>query len=1390
MKTKNLRKLFSSLLVLMLALSMYNPVFAASSKDQLSEESVKQMSQIISQQQKAAKKGAVLHKDLQNLTGDEEVAVIVQLSEPPVAMVEGISKLSGKKFTATMEKEAKQKVTAQQQIFEKQMITKGLNAKVGFKYNYAFNGMSLKLKASQVAELMNLKGVQLVEPDEEVHALGKVAPSDTFTPAMNTSAPHLGVPALWAEGIEGQNVKVAVLDTGIDYLHPEFEGVYKGGYNFVTHDAKYARGRDADDPYETTPLDRAAGQPEVNANGNEFWTSHGTHVAGTIAAQGKNTFGIKGLAPKVELYAYRVLGAYGSGATSGIIAGIDKAAAEHMDVMNLSLGGSSTSSTASDSIAINNAALAGTIAVIATGNSGPNRGTIGNPSTAAFSIAVANSTVPADVHSSDIQVTLDGASPTTYSKVELMGTKFGVNPGDTLTGEYDLVAVPKVGATADYNGLDVNGKIALVARGDIAFVEKIAAAKAAGAVGVIIHNSSTGSGTPGPYNGNLGDSFAFIPTYNMSYTDGNALRTTLATKSAKVSFSNFSKRVQPGDDINTSSSRGPSTPNFDIKPDVSAPGTNIMSSVASYGKDYPGIDYSESYDRYTGTSMATPHVAGVVALLKSAHPNYTAFDLKVAVTNTAKQLDTAKYDVFSQGAGLVQPYKAVHTDALAYSLDKVTFSNNTYDNVKGTITYGNVPTGSANSITKDVKVKNLTGSPSDYNVSVQVTKAATGAFANAKVTVDKTSFTLNDEQLLKVTLSYPAGAGATGIELLGYVHITNGTTKMSLPFAANFAPPTGLKSYSIDSMHISPNGDGKLDSTTIKYEFYNRQGTTYLELWDAINQDAGYYEDGYLGYLVNSTSTTTGPKSVVFNGQYTPWGSAAGTKQLAPDGVYTLDLSTAQAAEYLGPIYIKSTPSTINAENTAVQGATATYTGSVTDSYVDWKDVVEEVFGEDYDVNDNLHVKYELYNAEGDLVDSQPITLAADGTFNMNLVGLTEGENKLKLIADDEAQNHAEKVVTITSSTPGPDPDPLPTVEPGQGLLLKGGKPLANLQFSLHSTGTEPVWYDMVTDANGIFTHNLPDGEYNVVGIWDAPNWYLLNKTFTLKDGLVNGAPVIIEAFDTQLPPADQWNVKGSVKNGTKPFSNLTFSVRTADSSEWYATTTDLRGDFVFNLPNGDYVVEGIWVDAHSKWYEMNQAFSVKEGKLDGATELAIDVKNAVNTANVTGKLTKGTKALANLVFSLRTSTGEPQWYAVQTDSNGRYEVKLPDGTYTIEGIWVGSEGKWYVLNKEFTVAGTLAMDIDVLQGPPEAAPNVTGLLTKAGAPLANLNFSIEDTTGNWFTTTTETDGSFNFKLADGTYKIHGIWNGSESKWYELNQLFTVKDGKLEGANSLTIELP
>jgi minor extracellular serine protease Vpr len=1419
---RNLRKWLSSLLVLLLVVTLWAPSLGASAATKqetkaskgLSQASILQMKRKIFEQQAALEKGPVLHPDLQKLTGEEEISLIVQLDKPPVAMVKGMNKVNGKPFTVTMEKAAKDTVTTQQANFEKKLAAQGIKAKYGFKYNYAFNGMSIKIKANQVKKLAQLDEVALVEPDAEVHALGQPSgltaqasvakQEDTFKPAMNTSNPFLDIPSLWSLGYEGQNVKVAVLDTGIDYHHPEFEGVYKGGHNFIsqTTAAGYSRPRAADDPYETSPLDRASSAPEFDGDGTPFYTDHGTHVAGTIAAQGKNLYGIKGIAPKIELYAYRVLGAYGTGSTSGIIAAIDKAVTEKMDIINLSLGGSQNSQTTSDAIAINNAVLAGTTAVIANGNDGPSRGTIGSPATSALGISVGNSTNPETMLQGTANVTVQGTAPTSYP-MNLMGWKFGTNPGQLLTGTYDLVSIPNFGVDADYTGKNVSGKVALVSRGgNIPFVDKIAAAKKAGAVAVIIHNNSqNGSGPSGIF---LGDAFPYIPTFDMSYTAGSALRTALATKTATVTFTNFITNKTAGDEINDSSSRGPSNPEFDIKPDVSAPGTNIMSSIPAYKKDYPNASYAESYDRFTGTSMATPHIAGIAALLKSMHPDWTPVDIKVALTTTAKQLDTTKYDVFAQGGGRVQPVKAATAEALAYSLDTTTFDNKSYDNIKGTITFGNVtpsPTAAV-TLTKDILVKNLSGKPSDYTVTVQTTKAATGTIAGAAVTVDQSNFTLSTEKTLKVTLTVPKGTGSVGDELLGYVKLTNGTTNLSLPFAANFSPPTGLKSFTADSMHISPNGDGKLDSTTVRYEFYDQQYFTFLELWDAMNPEGGTFGDGYLGYLVSSESTTVGPKTVNFDGKITSW--ATYDKVSALDGVYSLDLSTTDefaeayvGFDWIGPVYVKSTKPTIVAQNATANAANFVYTGSVQDSYVNWKQVVEEVFEEPYNVNDNLHARYELTNSAGEQVGGAPITLNDDGSFAIDLTGLTNGDNKLKLIFDDEAQNHAEKVVTISATipvvNPDPDPTPDPTLEPGQGLLVKGKEPMAGLAFSLYSTGSEQVWYDYVTDGDGVFTHNLPDGEYHIVGIWQDPTWYEVNKTFTVSGGLVDGKPLVVDALDYQLPPSAQWNVKGVIVDGANGLAKIPFSLRTKDGSEWYSATTDSAGRFIYNLPDNTYVVEGIWVEATKKWHVLNHEFVVKNGALEGASELVLDVTPPVANYNMTGTLTQGNVALSNLVFSLRTAgTGDSTWYDVVTNANGEFGAALPAGSYIIEGIWNDAEGKWYELKKEFTVvAGTpLVLNIDIPSSPPVVGASISGILTKADVPISGLTFSVEDNSGNWYSATTGSDGSFSFKLPDGRYKVHGIWNDSESKWYVLNRIFYVTNGKLESGEKLLIKLP
>lgn len=496
------------------------------------------------------------------------------------------------------------------------------------------------------------------------------------------------------------------MDTSTDFL--EISGLwdmgYQGGFNFVPHvGSTYARPRDDDDPYETSPSDRGEGQSEFNPDGSSFYTSHGTHVAGTIAAIGANDYDIKGIAPQVDLYAYRVLGAYGSGQFSWILAGIDKSVEEEMDIINLSLGGGNNDATTVEAAAINNATLAGVTPVLATGNSGPNRETIGQPAVAPLGIAVGNSTLPETTYTTSMAV--EAGDYNAAYEAGLMGWTFASKPADTLTGTFDVVAVPNVGSASDYDGLDVAGKVALVSRGEIPFVEKIAAAKNMGAVGIVIHNNVPNAGPSG----------------------------------------------------------------------------------------------------------------------------------------------------FLQGPGRVQPMKAAIAEALAYSLGTLEQDGTNIDHKTGTIGFGVVlpDQNDAVSVTRQIEVRNLTGNPSNYEVSIQTTKKPTEELAGVSVAVDKTSFTLTDREVVTVTLTVPAGNSTTENELLGYIKLTNGTTNLSLPFAADFSAKiqTGLEYLTLDDEAISPNGDGEFETTTLRYRLYDYQLNTIFEIFDLNDPSGGYYNDGFIGYL-------------------------------------------------------------------------------------------------------------------------------------------------------------------------------------------------------------------------------------------------------------------------------------------------------------------------------------------------------------------------------------------------------------------------------------------------------------------------------------------------------------------------------------------------------------
>ncbi|WOV88057.1 S8 family serine peptidase [Sporosarcina oncorhynchi] len=1023
-KKKQLHKLFSAIMAFAMVFTLLAPMNALAADDAkpvqqngISEGNI-QAQAAIAEQLAILAGPAVLHEDLLGLSGEQEVDVIVHLSEKPVALEKGIKELAGQKFTSAEGTSVEKKVNVQQSQVKKTMKVKNIKFKEGYSFDTVLNGFAATVKADDLGKLLEIDGVVLVEPDELRYAVGNPSNIDgQVDAAMSTSIPFLEIENLWENGIQGHEIKVGVLDTGIDYTHPEFEGVYKGGKNYVSHGSTYARTRAENDPYETSPLDRKSTTPEFDSQGNSFYTSHGTHVAGTIAAIGANEYNIKGIAPKVELYAYRVLGAYGSGATAGIIKAIDDSVKDKMDVINLSLGGSSNSSTASDAIAINNAMLGGTVAVVATGNSGPNRGTIGNPSTAALGIAVGNSTNPESMYEASVSVKAGSYNNT--STIKLMGVKFGKNVAEALKGEFDVVAIPSVGNPKDFTGIDVNGKVALISRGDIAFVDKIANAKAAGAKAVLIHNSATGTNTPGPADVFLGDSFGFIPAFDMSYTEGKALRDSLGSGTGKVSFSNVRSTKTTGDEMNSSSSRGPANPDFDIKPDVVAPGTNIMSSVPAYGKDFPDADYSESYDRYTGTSMATPHIAGIAALILQANPTWTPFDVKVTLSNTAKVLDK-KFDVFAQGPGRVRPYEAAYPTILAYALGKTTFSGKEVDNEKGTVTFGKqgqVRDGNV-TVKKQIRVEDVSGKGGDYSVRVETLKT----FGDAKVTVNKSTFTLDGTEILDLTLTASKATPKSGDEILGYIYISGNSSEISLPFAADFSPlvlPTGVHYVELSGHDVSFNEDGVKDSTSLSFQLVGNYGNNYIGLHDLLSED--FEEDmGYIGY---ASTRRAGTYTLPIISTFTDWDNQEAGLVPIPEGVYLTafyaQLSTGSRAWYgdldFEPLFVVNSPATVGtAESHHTVGPNYTFNGTIVDKYIDFQEPLDEIeYG--FDLYKKLFVTYDLTNANGDKVDEGSVNFALDGAFSLNLSKLTVGNNTLTIYVDDAAGNKAEYEYTIVA---------------------------------------------------------------------------------------------------------------------------------------------------------------------------------------------------------------------------------------------------------------------------------------------------------------------------------------------------------------------------------------
>jgi subtilisin family serine protease len=548
-----------------------------------------------------------------------------------------------------------------------------------YSYTYALNGFAAQLTESQAAELARQPGVAMVRRDAMRYK------------NTDSSPAFLGLTdvvdgGIWGKGITGEDVVIGVIDSGIWPEHPSFQD--DGSYGTppvmlsdVSGHPACEFGNTAWNPNDApfvcnnkligarTYLDsyRAfigfAPDEFDSARDNDGHGTHNATVAGGNGGVASSIFGIprgtvSGIAPRARIVAYKALADLG-GFTSDLVAAIDQAVADGVDVINYSVGGGA-SLTGADEIAFLFAADAGVFVATTTGNAGPTSGTIGGPAAVPWITAVGASS-----HSraflSDITLSGPETPPT------------GLWGGSVTAGieNYDLVDAQGIADVAsDTSGQCLNAFPIGTFQATDAVVcnqytygvsrsQRVANVAAAGGGAVVFHNAPA-------LNTMHTDNHA-LPTVHMLNAVGQPLKDYLVAHPGQVGIS-FTESVAyyAGEDARvvpnvmaSFSSRGPDPVALDIiKPDLVAPGVSILAGASPIhtGPQVQG----GLFQAFTGTSPSNAHVAGVFALLKQAHPDWSPAVAKSALMTTAYQ-DVLKEDSvtpagpFDMGAGHLDP---------------------------------------------------------------------------------------------------------------------------------------------------------------------------------------------------------------------------------------------------------------------------------------------------------------------------------------------------------------------------------------------------------------------------------------------------------------------------------------------------------------------------------------------------------------------------------------------------------------------------------------------------------------------------------------------------------------------------------------------------------------
>jgi minor extracellular serine protease Vpr len=709
------------------------------------------------------------------LLANEQVKVVVTMNQESVAEVR--ARTEGHQISQQDHDTIQTQVERQHAGLEPSIVSRG--GKVLAHYHDSMNGMKVQIARSEVAGLANLPGVV------------QVVSVPKYTLKNTVSVPYIGAPEVWQgiPGYKGEHVKIAIIDTGVDYTHANFGGPgtvaafaaaaatstapadptlfgpkapkVKGGTDLVgdDYDADVATSVPVPDP---NPLD---------CNG------HGSHVSGTAAGFGVTNdghtyhgpydeaayatgFGIgPGVAPLADLYMVRVFGCTGS--TDVVADAIEWAVHNNMDVISMSLGSPWGSLGSADEIASNNASRAGIIVVAASGNDGPAPYITSDPGSATHTISVAAMNARPFL-ANGVHITFSSGGGVNGVEANSLKLPTGSVP----------VVVLKTGTTLSLgcNTTDfpasAAGALVIVARGTCSFDQKLTNAQTAHAVALGVVNNADGFFSPAI-------DVATIPFIELLQSDTPTLLAVASTATATIVPANVPDTTFAL--LASFSSGGPRTDDGDLKPNITAPGVNVFSTNIGTGT-------GGTYD--SGTSMATPHVAGVAALAVEAHKNWKEPGVRAAVVQTGSPSKMPDYAPRLEGSGLVQAVGATTTNVTVHGDD---------NNHLELLSFGVAELTRNFKDEQDLIVRNHDRSSAAFSATAT---SAAGVPHSVRLSSSSVSVRGKDESTLRMTLEVPAGTAggthdasgnlafndASGVISLKPEHSSNNGVTLSLPY--------------------------------------------------------------------------------------------------------------------------------------------------------------------------------------------------------------------------------------------------------------------------------------------------------------------------------------------------------------------------------------------------------------------------------------------------------------------------------------------------------------------------------------------------------------------------------------------------------------------------------